>query len=448
MSANESKKQPFPGKSRYLFRVELTDKKGTPYRIDKPAQFLSQKSIERRKRQSLPIDSTDLPVSPRYIDAIRQAADVEIVGTSKWNNTVLVGSSHDETAQKLQTLPCVKKIVKVMTAPDSLLLSTRQTLSDKISHTDTLSKSAYGAGLWQIEMLNGVKLHEAGFRGKGMTIAVIDGGFMNADSISYFKNIDILGKKDFAYPASPNVCQEQNHGTMVLSTMGTNVPGTFIGTAPEASYWLLRSESGYFEQMCEEDFWAFAAEFADSVGVDLINSSLGYNEYDNGVGTYSYRELDGRHALISRTASMLAAKGIVHVNSAGNSGNNIWKKIGVPADATAILAVGALQMDRRNTIFSSLGPSADGRVKPDVMAPGLNTTVINGAGVISHASGTSFASPITCGMVACLWQALPHKSAFEIIELVKQAADRRNYPDNVFGFGIPDYWEAYQRGLD
>ena len=178
------------------------------------------------------------------------------------------------------------------------------------------------------------------------------------------------------------------------------------------------------------------------MGADLINSSLGYNQYDDKTTSYRYRDLNGRTALISRTASMLAGKGIVLVNSAGNSGMGEWKKIGVPADAPDILTVGALGTDGKNAPFSSIGPSADGRVKPDVMAPGFPVKVISGNGVVKEANGTSFASPITCGVVACLWQALPGKTALEIIDLVRRSADNFSTPDNIFGYGKPDFAKA------
>ena len=198
--------------------------------------------------------------------------------------------------------------------------------------------------------------------------------------------------------------------------------------------------------MMEEDFWAMGAEYADSIGADLINSSLGYNLYDVKEMSHKYSELDGKTSLISRTASMLASKGIIHCNSAGNAGNDPWKKIGVPADADDILAVGALTPKKMNANFSSVGPSADGRVKPDIMAPGNPTAVVNGRGNISYGSGTSFASPLLCGMVACLWQALPGKTACEIMDLVRMTGDRANEPDNIFGHGIADFGKAYQYG--
>lgn len=297
-------------------------------------------------------------------------------------------------------------------------------------------------------MLNGLKLHEAGFRGDGMLIAIVDGGFMNVNRIGYFKNVNIIGQRDFAYPYTANLYDLPDHGTMVLSDIGANVDSLFVGTAPHASFLLLRSEDGDHESLVEEDYWAQAVEYADSVGADVINSSLGYSKFDDKSTNHKYREQDGKTTLISRTASMVAGKGMILVNSAGNEGSRPWKRTNCPADATNILAVAALTADSVNANFSSVGPSFDGRVKPDVGAQGYKSTVIDGSGVIGTANGTSFAAPITCGMVACLWQALPHKTAVEIMDLVRRSADRASYPDNVYGYGVPDYWKAYLMGKD
>ena len=435
---------PFPGGKTYMLRVELTDKNGSAYSLKHPEKYLSQKALERRERQGLSVDSTDLPVSSRYEKAV-EATGVKVVGRSKWNNTLLVSSTYSEVADRLRAFPFVRKVTEVLSSPDSINPSKRWEYSKDMPQADAAQEHYYGPAQLQIQTLNGIKLHEAGFRGQGITIGILDGGFMNADSIPLFKNTHILGTKNFSYPQTDDVCSELDHGTMVLSCMGTNLPGIFVGTAPEADYWLIRTESGYFEQMCEEDFWAMGAEFADSVGVDMINSSLGYNVFDKDRNSHVYRELDGHTALISRTASMLAQKGIILVNSAGNEGNGTWKKIGFPADAENILTAGALRQTLVNAPFSSLGPSADNRVKPDVMAIGNPSAVVSGRGAVTQASGTSFAAPITCGMVASLWSALPRLSAYELMEIVRASADRYDYPDNVFGYGIPDYWKAYER---
>jgi subtilisin family serine protease len=311
---------------------------------------------------------------------------------------------------------------------------------------DSLKGNVYGHGQEQIEMLNGHRLHNIGYRGKGITIAILDGGFMNADQIPAFQHANIEGAKDFVYPNSQFFYQETDHGTKVLSTMATNEPEVLVGTAPEARYWLLRCEDQQTEQPVEEDYWAMAAEFADSLGADIITSSLGYTEYDNLPGYYHQYDLDGHTSFISRTASMLASKGIILVNSAGNSGMGPWKKITFPADAENTLTVGALNQQGVNAPFSGVGPTQDMRIKPDVMALGSPASLISGRGGVIRDMGTSFSTPIIAGLVACLWQALPNKTAMEIMDLVRQNSSNHEKPDNVYGYGTPNFWRAYMIG--
>ena len=438
-------REAYPGGRCHLFRLQLKDKAGTPFNLKHPEAYLSAKALERRARQNLKVDSTDLPLSPVYLERIRETG-LRIVSQSKWNNTVLVATSMKDDEHRLRALPFVERVTHVFSSPDSIIPSKRDVLFPDEQKPDTAAKSAYGKASTQIEMLNGARLHEAGFRGKGITIVVTDGGFMNADVIPLLRKVNVVATRDFVYPASDDFFGELDHGTEVLSTMAMNEPNLFVGTAPEAQYILARTEDGRTESGAEEDFWVAAAEYADSIGADVINASLGYHNFDGDLGNYKYADLDGRTSHSSRAAAMLAGKGIVFVTSAGNDGMGAWKKIGVPGDADGVLAVGAVTEKRVNTPFSSVGPSADGRVKPDVMAMGAHSTVVNGRGKVVNANGTSFSSPITCGMVACLWQALPHKTAAEIMDLVRASADRFEKPDNIYGYGIPDFWKAYKLG--
>ena len=443
--AQSSQPIAYPDGKFYLYRLSLTDKKGSEHSVRHPERFLSEKALQRRAKQGLQVDSTDLPISRKYLKQIAER-NVEIVGGSKWNNTVLIKVRKPEDALALQDFPFVSKAIKVFTAPDSTYKSHPDNIKPDTAAAKTSETSIYGKGLGQIEMLNGIKLHEAGFRGEGMLIAIVDGGYMNVDKISYFRNVDIIGWRDFVYPYDSNIYHELDHGTMVLSCIAANADSLFIGTAPHASFLLLRSEDGRTENLVEEDYWAQAVEYADSAGADIINSSLGYSRFDDKEASHQYFEQDGKTALISRTASMLAGKGMILVNSGGNEGRGTWKRIGFPADACDVLTVAALSRDSLNAPFSSVGPSYDGRIKPDVAAQGVAVTVISGAGIITKANGTSFAAPITCGMVACLWQALPDKTAHELMELVRGAGNHAEHPDNIFGYGIPDFWKAYQQG--
>lgn len=436
----------FPGGKCQMYRLYLKDKDldHTPFSVKRPSEFLSQRSIDRRKRQGIPVDLTDLPVAPAYEKQVAEAG-IEIVGKSKWNNTLLIRIHKDKELRKLEGLEFITKRKKVFQAPDSVSQRMRSNVRNGLNEWSQ-GDEFYGAADAQLKSLNGKKLHENGYRGKGMMIAVFDGGFMNADKIPALHKIKLAGVKDFVVPESKSVFGEMEHGTMVLSTMAANAPDFYVGVAPEAQYLLIRCEDERTESLAEEDYWASAAEYADSCGVDIINSSLGYHGFDDSSMDHHYYEQDGNTALISRTASMCADKGIVCVNSAGNDGMGSWKKINFPADAKDILTVGSINEHGMNAAFSAVGPTADGRIKPDVMAFGSPTCVITGRGSIINDNGTSFSSPLVAGMVACLWQALPGKTAKQIIKLVKLAGDNQQHPDNVFGYGVPDFWKAYQTG--
>lgn len=423
------------------YRISLKDKAATEYSLKKPEKYLSAKAIERRRKQNLPIDSTDLPVCRKYIDEIRKQG-VNIVVTGKWDNFVTVSCNDTTLIDRIAALPFVLSTEKVWISPGagkpSMAMERDSVLNQPTIHSDSI----YGRAITQIQMSNGDKLHEAGFKGQGMTIAVIDAGFHNVDKITAMQNIRILGTKDFVNQQA-DIFAESSHGMSVLSCIGMNRPDIMTGTAPEASFWLLRSEDEYSEHLVEQDYWSAAVEFADSVGVDVINTSLGYYTFDDKSKNYKYRDLDGRHALMSRQASHIADKGMILVCSAGNSGAGSWKKITPPGDADNVLTVGAIDKRAVLATFSSVGNTADHRVKPDVVAVGVGSDVIRTDGNQGRANGTSFSSPIMCGMVTCLWQACPTLTAKEVIELVRRSGDRAGFPDNIYGYGVPDMWKAY-----
>ena len=425
----------------YKYRIGMIDKEGTGYSIDHPEEFLSVRALERRERQQLPVDSTDLPVSWVYLEGLANQG-ARIVNTSKWNNTALVEVSDTTAIDRMLALPFVTSARKVWVMPDSIP-PRNENRKKEVTNEVQEQNEYYGSAYQQIHIHGGDSLHAAGFSGQGMHVAVIDAGFYNADHIKFFKQLQLLGTRDFVNPES-DIYAENNHGMMVLSCMAANTPQVFVGTAPNASYWLLRSEDADSEQPVEEDYWAAALEFADSVGVDVVNTSLGYYSFDNATDNYRYRDLDGHRSLMSNTASMAADKGMVVVCSAGNSGRGAWKKITPPGDAEQVITVGALNHKLINTDFSSIGNTTDGRIKPDVMAIGQRSTVAGNDGTVSRANGTSFASPTLCGVVACFWQACPSLTAKQVVEAVRQAGDRAEYPDNIFGYGIPDLWKAYK----
>ncbi|MCR4919102.1 MAG: S8 family serine peptidase [Prevotella sp.] len=445
----------YPGPKTYVYRYYLHDKQGCGCTLNQPHRYLSQKAIERRRHQRLKVDSTDLPVSKAYIDSFR-VKGVQILGASRWSNTVLASAEDTLLLSRLSALKCVREARLVFVSPDSIEGNPkpeRPKIHGEYNRWDSLRGDPLGMARTQIEMLGGERLHEIDLRGQGMTVAVLDGGFQNADLIPCFNNTHIIGVQDFIRPLKGNRTPPLerpytsiDHGTRVLSAMAAQSEEVMMGTAPLADYWLLRCEDPLTEQPIEEDYWTMAAEFADSVGADIISSSLGYNEYDADFGSYHLQDLDGHTALISQAASLLARKGIVLCCSAGNAGMKAWKKITVPADAEDILTIGAVDKDGRNAPFASVGPTQDGRVKPDVVAMGASTALISGRGTLVNDMGTSFSTPIVSGLVACLWQGLRHKTALEIINLVRQSASQYDTPDNILGYGIPNFWQAYLVG--
>ena len=435
----------------YKYRVYLKDKgRRTASLMKHPERYLSPRSIERREKQGLAIDYTDLPVNGKYIRGVA-ATGVEVLLRSRWNNTLVVQCEDTTLMDAVRALPFVKEAVQVAhyeKSPLNINKDRHGMLSQEPSNPDT---SYYAQGASQISSLNGLPLHEAGFRGEGMCIAVIDGGFLNTDTIPAMQNTRIAGSHNFVMPGVSVFDWNNDHGQAVLSCMGANTPHVMVGTAPEAEYWLLISEDGGSEQPVEEDNWTAAIEFADSIGADVINSSLGYGSFDAPYGKVPSYEHNGRSRLVSRTASMAASKGMVVCCAAGNSGEGILSTISVPADADNIITVGSVATlyskqgkSRDVMFFSSRGGSYDGRIKPDVVCEGLNVIGSNGTRTFSY--GTSISTPVMCGMVTSLWQALPELTATEIIDIVRRSGNRADTPDNTWGYGEPDFAKAWEMG--
>ena len=366
---------------------------------------------------------------------------------SKWNNSAVIETTDTIGAEKLTEVGFITSVTRVWQAPEEKEETSSSDFLDdlytSIVTPDTAkSISPYGSNPLQVAHLGVDSLHTIGLQGQGVTIAVIDGGFKRANRIAGLRGVKIVGTKNFV-DTGDIYATSGDHGTMVLSCLAAFQPFGLIGTAPGAEFYLILSEDGASEYPVEEDAWCAAIEYADSVGVDLVNSSLGYTKFDTKTMNHTYQDLNGRTAPCSRAASLAASRGIVVVNSAGNSGDDTWKLIGTPADARDILAVGAVDETGLNTFFSSIGPSIDGRIKPDVMALGYEVRVYDGEGALTQADGTSFASPLLCGGVACLMQAFPTMNPTDLIHLVKTSGNNTLHPDNVFGYGVPNLWKAY-----
>jgi hypothetical protein len=434
--------------------VFLKDKPNAATFIASPLTMLSQRSIDRRTRQNIAIDSKDVPVEATYYSQIKNANGITVLAKSKWLNAIHVQGSQADIKNLKTNFSFVENIEFANRA-----LSAK----GKVSQTPSITKNKnkfttiktdfnYGNAANQITMLKGDYLHQQGFTGAGMQIAVIDAGFPNVNTLEAFKrlrdNNQILGGYDFVN-RSTSFYGGHNHGTNVLSDIGGYLDGQFIGTAPDASFYLFRTEDAANEVPLEETLWVEAAERADSLGVDVINTSLGYTTFDNANYNYTYADMDGKTAFITRGAEIGVSRGMILVNAAGNEGNDPWKYMGAPADATSVFTVGAVNATKTIAAFSSFGPTADNRVKPDVLAQGQSVYVISHtSGNPYQSNGTSFSSPVMTGVVACFWQAFPNLTNAQIMQRIRESADRYNNPHEQYGYGIPDFESAYAKVLN
>ncbi|MDR2816416.1 MAG: S8 family serine peptidase [Proteiniphilum sp.] len=437
--------QTSPQPQYYKFRVYLKDKGNTPHSPDNPGAFLSGRAIERKKKEKVEIDESDLPISPDYF-TLAENAGGKVVTHSKWFATLVVEVSDSMRIGNIESLSFVDSVKYIWRGNKPFQRSeARPRLSpvgrDVIADADT----EYGFTAAQFRMHNAVVMADAGFRGKGMLIGVIDAGFTNFDVIPRFESVRLGGYMDFV--PGGNIFASSDHGTKVLSTMATDLPGLMMGSAPEATYWLLRSEDTTSEFPVEEDYWVRAIEFADSLGVDVINTSLGYNSFDDKSLNYTHALLNGNVSLMSQAAGKAYEKGMLIVVSAGNEGNKPWQKTTPPADAKNVLAVGAVGTDSIIASFSSHGLTADGRIKPDLVSVGKKTVTIGRDGLVGETNGTSLSSPFLAGLIASLWSATPSLHRSEVLDIVKRSSDRYANPDSVYGYGIPDFYRAMNEVL-
>lgn len=435
------------------YYIQFTDKNDSPYSIANPGEFLTQRALDRRAKYNIEITEQDLPVNQAYIDGVA-AAGADLLFSTKWMNGVTIYTTNSSVLDDILALPYVASSTKMYDRPNAIKKAffENEDFGDQykpaqLKSVQSESSMNYGEASTQIQQLNGISLHDEGFMGQGMVIAVLDGGFDAVDTNPLFDSLwdnnRILGTKDFVHPGG-SVFNESGHGRMVLSCMGADKEGLMIGTAPKASYWLLRSEYVVTENVLEEYNWVSAAEFADSVGADVINSSLGYVDFDDSAWDHGHEDLDGNTAVITIGADIAVTKGILVVNSAGNDGSNSWSPwIGAPADGFNVFTIGAVTSSGNRASFSSVGPTADDRIKPTVMSMGQGSAIADDDDGVTFGNGTSFSSPIMAGMSACLIQAYPNKTPMEIQESLKQSADHSSSPDNDYGWGIPDFMAAY-----
>lgn len=426
--------------------VAFTDKSSTPYSLSQPEAFLSARAIQRRAAQNIPYDELDLPVDPAYVAAVEGLPGVAVVNRSKWFNGVTVRVESGDALAAVQALPFVAT-VNVSGGGESLRPALDKFRAPLAATARDVDEALYGSSFLQISMLNGQALHGIGAQGQGMLIGVLDSGFEGVDVSMAFEAVrqrgGIVTTRDLV-THDGDVYADHWHGRAVLSCMAARLDSQLIGTAPEADYVLLRTEEVATEYPVEEDHWITGAELADSLGCDVLNTSLGYTTFDDSTMDHTYDQLDGMTLRISIAANIASRKGMVPVNSAGNSGSSSWFYISAPADAIDVLTVGAVGDVENHAPFSSHGPSADGRVKPDVCAMGWGTRVLNvGQDSAVAANGTSFASPVLAGLVACLWQLHPGRTSTEIMDAVRRSASLFMDPNDSLGYGIPDFGAAH-----
>ena len=422
------------------YMVFFNDKAGTPYSIENPEEFLSQRALDRRTRQNIPLVANDLPVNPQYVNEVANQGAATFF-TTKWMNGVLV----EMTAADVPTIEALSFVSHVeFVAPGAQLLTDN---ADGDEYASVASAEDMEATDFQNQMIGIDQMHELGFRGQNMLIAIFDNGFNGLSQISAFTHLREQNHILYTYDFTEDVSQVENvedHGTRVLSVMAADSEELYTGSAPDATYILSVTEDDG-EYRVEEYNWLFAAERADSAGVDLIQASLGYNIFTDPAMSYTYEQMDGQTTVVTRAANLAGSKGIFVVTSAGNEGNrSSWPYIKAPADSEQVLAIGAVNSTLNKAGFSSIGPSADGRTKPDVAALGVATSTISETGSVFPSSGTSFAAPLVAGLAAGLWTAYPELTNNELRDLIRQSAHQANTPDDLLGFGIPNFNTALQ----
>jgi serine protease AprX len=429
---HNSVKSQTPGYS-YFYRVYFRDKGDYNVNDFSATELLSERAISRREKAGIVVpDTTDLPVFRDYLNQIISMG-FTLHCTSKWMNTGLFKTEALADINALLVLPFVKdvKIVKKPAGKSSF----ENKLDLRMYQSDTPPFDR------PLTMLNGDAVHNSGYTGTGILIAVLDGGFINGDvipSISGLRNRNgIKGTYDFV-SGNPFVYNYHNHGTAVLSILAGTIPGQIEGTAPGADFLLIRTEDTSSEFPVEEDFWAAGAQFADSAGADIISTSLGYFQFDDPAMNYKFSDMNGNTTFVTRAADLAASRGILVVASAGNERNTPWQRIIAPSDGLNVIAAGAVDGFSVIASFSSAGPSADGRVKPDNVAQGVSVPVQTTDSLVQRGNGTSFSCPVLSGMCACVMQAVPEALNSDLIRMLHLSGDRASLPDSLYGYGIPE----------
>ncbi|MFN8285889.1 MAG: S8 family serine peptidase [Chitinophagales bacterium] len=432
--------QAFSQKNYYW--VKFKDKENNSFSLSDPLQFLTQQSLDRRTKQGIELDSTDLPITQSYIDAVTPFVG-HLKHRLKWFNMLVVRIDSSVYVDSIRQLPFVEGINRIYYNP----LAAKKDKFEYVTanpNQNYVYPNLYGQAYRQINMLNADLLHQLGHKGQGILMTVLDNGFVNCPQITAFDSVRprILKTWDFVNDEE-NVYNDGGHGLSCFSTIAANIPNHHVGTAPDASFVLCVTEDDNDEWVMEEYNWEAGAELADSLGAQLFSTSLGYTDFSTDSGNHTYADMNGNTTVITRAANRAASKGILVINSAGNEGANSWHYIAAPADGDSVIAVGAVDSAEVIASFSSRGPSYAGRVKPDLCAQGVKSAVIATDGSLGYSGGTSFSCPTLAGCFASLWSAFPDKSAKDIYTAVVVSADRFWTPDSTYGYGIPNFYNAY-----
>lgn len=435
--------------------VQFKDKKGTQFTIANPSAYLSAKALARRTAQNIAIDSTDLPISRDYLDSIAAVPGVTIMNKSKWLNQILVRITDPNALTKINSFPFVRSATAIaprlnpgQTVSKNIIEETELTVDNVRQQGITGADIDYGSAVNQIRIHKGEFLHNLGFTGQPITMAILDAGFLNYKNNPAFDSVRLQGRVlgEWDYVANhASVNEDNNHGANCFSIIAANRPGMIVGSAPHAKFWLFRTEDVGSEYPVEEQNWAAAAEFADSTGVDMISSSLGYADFDNPALNYTHAQRNGNVAISTRAADLAAKKGIIVMNSAGNNGGvaGDLRYVSCPADGDSVCTVGAVDVNGNIAAFSSWGPNGAGRQKPNMVSVGAGTVYANTSGVAVAGNGTSYSNPNLAGLLACLWQAFPELNNMQIIDAAQRSSNRYNNPDVRYGYGIPDFRKAF-----